>query len=412
MRTRIAAGFLLTLSLFLVAVPARATPREARVPLRDGELRLGDLSKALCRELHLPACDLGLGTIDVKHLRSADSVAALNESLGDGCRVTVDDDALVLHIDTAKLPRNCAAMSKAVRVFTAIARPAATAAQAARYGLQMPAHFDPARRLVVLVHGLDCANRTDMEALLARDGFQVACFTYPSDEPIADSAALFARHVTDLRRAHPESRVDVIAHSMGGLVARAYVEGPDYAGGVDRLILVGTPNAGSHWSRIRMLLEWQEHYQLWRHEPAWNPSWMITDGLGEAGRDLRPDSAFLKSLNARPRREGVRYTVVAGTQSPVRRVTASCLASASRGIGGRAAGVWGVRQLKSGLGRAAQRLRDRATDGDGPVSVGSAKLPGVDDVVLVQADHATLYFGTGKTPPAAWDSVRDRLSRQ
>ena len=247
MRARIAAGFLLTLSLFLVAPPARATPREARVPLRDGELRLGDLSKAMCRELHLPACDLGLGTVDVKRLRSADGVAALNESLGEGCRVTVNDDALVLHIDTAKLPRNCATMSKAVRVFTAISRPAATAAQAARYGLQMPAHFDPARPLVVLVHGLDCdrANWTDMLSLLTREGHQVACFTYPSDQPVADSAALFARHLTDLRRAHPQSRLDIVAHSMGGLVARAYVEGPDYAGGVGRLILVGTPNAGS-----------------------------------------------------------------------------------------------------------------------------------------------------------------------
>ena len=139
---------------------------------------------------------------------------------------------------------------------------------------------------------------------------------------------------------------------------------------------------------------------------------MITDGLGEAGRDLRPGSAFLTSLNARPRREGVRYTVVVGTQSPVRRVTAGCLASASRSIGGSAAGVWGVRQLKNGLGRAADRLRDGATDGDGPVSIASARLPGVDDVVFVQADHATLYFGTAKTPPAAWDTVSDRLARR
>jgi pimeloyl-ACP methyl ester carboxylesterase len=251
-----------------------------------------------------------------------------------------------------------------------------------------------------------------MAALLSAEGHQVACFNYPSDQPVADSAALFGQHMAALRRAHPWARVDIVAHSMGGLVARAYVEGPDYAGGVGRLILVGTPNAGSNWSRVRMLLEWQEHYQLWRHEPAWSPSWMITDGLGEAGRDLRPGSKFLTSLNARPRREGVCYTVVAGTQSPVRRVTAGCLASASRGIGGRVAGVWGVRQLKNGLGHAAETLRDRATDGDGPVSVGSAKLPGVDDVVLVQADHATLYFGTAKTPPAAWETVRDRLARQ
>jgi len=314
----------------------------------------------------------------------------------------------------ARAESNCESMSKAVRGFVARAAPQATAAQAARYGLQTPAHFDPARPLVVLVHGLDCdrANWTDMLSLLEHDGYQVGCFSYPDDQPIADSAALFIRHMTGLRRAYPQGRVDIVAHSMGGLVARAYVEGPDYAGGVDRLILVGTPNAGSNWSRIRMLLEWQEHYRLWRDEPEWSPSWMTTDGLGEAGRDLHPGSAFLKSLNARPRREGVRYTIVAGSQSPVRRVTAGCIDATARSIGGRAAGWWGLRQIKGGLTHAAENLRDKATGGDGPVNVASARLAGVDDFVVVQADHATLYFGTAATPPAAWDTVRDRLARR
>ena len=414
MRARIAAGLILALAPFLAAPAALAAPREVRVPLRDGELRLGELSKALCRELHLPAFNFGLGTVEAKRLRNADSVAALNQSLGDGCRVSVADDALVLHVDVDKLPRNCNALSRAVRIFTAIARPEAAAAQAARYGLAMPPHFDPARPLVVLVHGLDCdpATRTDMQPLLTRDGYQVACFSYPSDQPIADSAALFGRHMTNLRRAFPRLRVDVVAHSMGGLVARAYVEGPDYAGGVDRLVMVGTPNAGSGWSRVRMLLELQEHYRLRRREPSWSPSWMITDGLGEAGRDLRPGSPFLKKLNARPRREGVRYTIVAGTQSPARRVTADCLAAAARSLRGPVAGWWGVRQCKGKLGDVAERVRDKVSDGDGPVKVDSTRLAGVDDFVLVRADHASLYFGSGNAPPAAWATVRDRLARR
>jgi triacylglycerol esterase/lipase EstA (alpha/beta hydrolase family) len=278
----------------------------------------------------------------------------------------------------------------------------------------MPVRFDENRPLVVLVHGLDgdAGHTADMEWLLERDGRQVACFSYPSDQPVADSAALFARHMAALHAAHPRTPVDIVAHSMGGLVSRAYVEGPDYAGGVERLILVGTPNAGSRWSRVRMLLELQEHYRLMRRDPNWSPSWMITDGLGEAGRDLRPGSAFLKALNALPRRGGVKYTVVAGTQSPARRVTADYLGAAARSIGGRSAGVWGLRQCKSGLNRAAERLRDRVTDGDGAVSVDSARLAGVDDFVAVPADHAGLFFARGNAPPATWEVVRDRLSRQ
>jgi pimeloyl-ACP methyl ester carboxylesterase len=412
MRARIAAGWILVV-LLLAAPAALAAPREARIPLRDGALRLSDLSQALCRELHLPACNLGLGSVDFKRLRNSDCVAALNESLGDGCRVSVADDALVLHVDYEKLPRDCRAMSKAMRVFAAVAAPEATAAQRALYGLRLPERYDPERPLVVLVHGLDCSWQTwtDMTDRLAAAGHQYAYFTYPSDQPIGESAAFLGSQLTKLRQSHPQARVNLLAHSMGGLVSRAYVEGPGYGGEVDRLIMIAPPNGGSKWSRVRFLLEAQEHYQLWKHEKGWSPSWMLTDGAGEAGRDLKPGSSFLRELNARPRRAGVRYTIIAGSQSPTRRVTANCLSRTANCINGRAAGWWGFRQCKSGLSGAADRMRNKVTDGDGPVEVKSTRLAGVDDFVLVHADHATLCFATGRTPPGAWETVRDRLAR-
>jgi pimeloyl-ACP methyl ester carboxylesterase len=308
---------------------------------------------------------------------------------------------------------DCEAMSRAVRAFVARKAPKATAAQAASYGLLLPQRFDPARPLVVLVHGLDCSryNWHDIAVLLDRDGYQVAYFTYPSDEPIAESAALLESRLVELRAKYPRARVNLIAHSMGGLVCRAYVEGPNYAGGVDRLIMLGPPNHGSGWARVRFVSEAWEHYHLWRQEPKWSPSWMITDGLGEAGRDMKPGSRFLKELNARPRREGVKYTIIAGTQSSVRRVTASCLGATANVIRGRAAGWWGFRQCKNGLNRSAQQLCTKPTDCDGPVKVESARLAGVDDFVLVQSDHAGLQFASRSALPGAWETVRDRLAR-
>jgi pimeloyl-ACP methyl ester carboxylesterase len=41
------------------------------------------------------------------------------------------------------------------------------------------------------------------------------------------------------------TKVDIIAHSMGGLVARAYVQGSEYRDDVNKLIMLGTPNHGS-----------------------------------------------------------------------------------------------------------------------------------------------------------------------
>ncbi|MEK7180577.1 MAG: hypothetical protein AAB706_03810 [Patescibacteria group bacterium] len=42
----------------------------------------------------------------------------------------------------------------------------------------------------------------------------------------------------------PNGKIDIIAHSMGGLVVRAYIQGNNYRNDVDQLFLLGTPNYG------------------------------------------------------------------------------------------------------------------------------------------------------------------------
>jgi PGAP1-like protein len=53
------------------------------------------------------------------------------------------------------------------------------------------------------------------------------------------------------------AQVDIIAHSMGGLMARGFVQQPDYQnetnfmkGSIHRLITIGTPHFGGHLSKI------------------------------------------------------------------------------------------------------------------------------------------------------------------
>ena len=137
---------------------------------------------------------------------------------------------------------------------------------------------------------------------------------------------------------------------------------------------------------------------------------MITDGLGEAGSDLKPRSKFLKSLNANPRRDGVKYTIVAGNLNPARRMTANCLENTASWIPNRVSNVWGIRHTKNKLAGSAQRMRERGKS-DGPVGVSRCKLKGVDDFVVVAADHTSLHYPINGNPPAAWETIRDRLSR-
>lgn len=110
-------------------------------------------------------------------------------------------------------------------------------------------------------------------------GRQVLCmgFTdrYGSN---VDHAGELAAAAARLRAEAAVDRVDVVAHSMGGLALRQYVQD----GGADVVrtaIFVGTPHRGTMMAYL-----------------AW----------GHGGREMRPGSEFLRRLNARPLPSGVR----------------------------------------------------------------------------------------------------------
>jgi len=405
-------GIVLGLTALLWAAgPASASPHEVRVPLHDGKLDWADLSAAACEGIHLPPWQLGHGAISLRGWKGSLFLAALDASCGDGLRITVSDDALIFHLDAEKLPRSVEQSKQALRAFAATENPQATAVQTSRYGLFLPPHIDPAKNLVVLIHGLDCdaSMLHPMGIMLEERGLQVAYFSYPGDQAITEDVKLLEKHLSALHETFPGIRVDLIGHSMGGLIARAYVEGDAYAGDVDHLIMVGTPNSGSQWARLDLLLKAQKGYYLSRRDPDWNWSWMITDGLGEGANDVLPHSEFLNRLNAGPRRTGVHYTAIAGSHSAMATVASEW----TRGIESWAPPAtrnwWGVRQLESGLAHQAEELAGRTSGSDGPVSVRSAMLAGVKDVVVVRADHCSLFIGNDASPPAAFPIILDRL---
>ncbi len=405
----------ITLVILLAGLPAPApaATHVARVPLREGMLHSDDLLNLLSQQMNLEIDCPIKGEIDLSSLRGSLFIRALNRSLGEGCRLSVEPDALVLQFDPDKLPKNSTQARKALRTFTAVAAPDATGDQARLYGLLLPVDLDETRPLVILVHGLDCtkAQWWNMASLLQEDGHQVGYFTFPSDQPLVDSAGLLGRHMEALHETFPRLKVSILTYSMGALVARGYIEGPDYRAPVDRLIMIAPPNHGSKWARYRTVLEVHEHWNLWRSNSDWHWTWPITDGLGEAGDDLRPKSSFLDQLNAYPRRAGVAYTIIAGNQHTARRLVANWVETPARWAPHAVQNWWGVRQSRAWLQQAADEVRSGQDRSDGPVTLKSAHLPGVDDFVLLPADHNSLYQSTHGQPPAAWPIIRDRLSR-
>jgi pimeloyl-ACP methyl ester carboxylesterase len=258
-----------------------------------------------------------------------------------------------------------------------------------------------APHLVLLIHGLDEPGGIwdDLAPALQAQAFHVARFDYPDDGPLATSADQLAAALRELK-SRGVQRVDLVCHSMGGLVARDALTRPAYYGGqargradlpdAEHLFLFGTPNAGSPWASLEPLGELRERLVQWA-DLGWSASdrpgrstWRGggAEGHGEAGRDLRPGSAFLTDLSARPLPTGCAITVVVGLAAEpgddrLGRVAASPVFCGF-------VGESGAHALAAGLRRWSQKL------GDGAVPADSAHLEGVADTVVVPAGHRAM----------------------
>jgi len=132
------------------------------------------------------------------------------------------------------------------------------------------------RRPVVLLHGYGqhAANFLWLVRQLRRDGWRdlYSVGHTPLFGDLERSAARLARAIDRVRRESGAPEVDVIAHSMGGLVARACVRMRGAGSGVARLVTLGTPHQGTLAFR-----------------------WLGRDPM--VGQ-MRPDSPFLRRLGA------------------------------------------------------------------------------------------------------------------
>lgn len=180
-------------------------------------------------------------------------------------------------------------------------------------GLRLPDNFDPNRRSVLLVHGLESGPEAmqRLRAACEATGVQVLVFDYPNDGPVSWSGEHLAVQLRRLSSLYPEFQVAIIAHSLGGLVARAALEDPVRPiACVTDLVTLGTPH---HGSRLAGMQDWLQ--LVFESIPAkLRPSVTLSSGLGEAAVDLLPGSRFLTELNSRDRAAGVRYHIAKGSK--------------------------------------------------------------------------------------------------
>lgn len=78
-------------------------------------------------------------------------------------------------------------------------------------------------------------------------------FTFPYDWRADNNitAELLKDKIQQVKNITGASRVDLVAHSMGGLVARSYIQSDNYQNDVDQIIFLGTPHKGSLESYLK-----------------------------------------------------------------------------------------------------------------------------------------------------------------
>ena len=270
---------------------------------------------------------------------------------------------------------------------------------------------------VILVHGLDDPGKVwqNLAPELLRQGYIVWVFQYPNDQPVVESSMLFFDELKQLRQLGVDT-IYIVGHSMGGLVCRELLTSPVISydsftetGQVPKaelLIMVGTPNHGSHLARFRVIAELRDHFaRLINGEFSWFGP--IFDGAGEAKIDLLPDSRFLTELNSRPHPEKVEMLIIAGITSP-----------------------WSENDINNMLGRAEQNIasikqqdveimRDYLVSmthglGDGLVTVASTRLEGVPHLT-VSGTHLSMIRNITETSdrvPPAVPVILEKLSNE
>lgn len=193
------------------------------------------------------------------------------------------------------------------------------------------------KETVILLHGIARTGRSmnTIEADLRAQGYQTVNITYPSTTQNLDEIVKTLRGgaLSDEFWA-AAGDVHFVTHSMGGLVARRYLEHyPE--GNVRRVVMLGPPNKGSEVADF--IADWDLYKQVY----------------GPAGQDLTTHAATPPALPPQ-----VEVGVIAGTQSWLAPLSALLLGGAS----------------------------------DGRVSVEATKIDGMKDHIAMSATHSFIMY--------------------
>jgi pimeloyl-ACP methyl ester carboxylesterase len=200
---------------------------------------------------------------------------------------------------------------------------------------RVKARVDQAKRIVLYIHGI-IGDTQSMVASVQRAKLTdlydlVLTFDYENLNTSIEENARFLQQRLEAVGLGADSgkELHIVAHSMGGLVSRWFIEREGGDRMVKHLIMLGTPNAGSPWSTVQDLaltalsiglnglseITWPVPI-LGMLVKAVNTTVAVVEKIDISLDQMHPESEFLKNLAANPD-PGIPYTIIAGNTSIV-----------------------------------------------------------------------------------------------
>jgi hypothetical protein len=166
-------------------------------------------------------------------------------------------------------------------------------------GLFLLDEYDPDKMPILFVHGISGtpADFTTLISRLDRDRFLPMVFFYPSALRLKMLGGALAEVMAEVRARHGFDEFILVAHSMGGLVSRSFVDDwVDLVGdqhGIRLFVTISTPWNGH--AAAALGVKWS---------PAVVPSWV----------DIAPGSPFQQAMKLRELEPGIPHYVLFGYQ--------------------------------------------------------------------------------------------------
>lgn len=200
---------------------------------------------------------------------------------------------------------------------------------------QIASAAQSATKILLVIHGFSSSTQAMLQAANAnaQDSFLswlqgqydlIITFDYDSfSTSIKENATLLAQKLNAIGLTQ---KVDVLAHCTGGLVARQWIEQGQGNLLVNSLVMAGTPNNGTPWTRLKdwaIVMATFAANNLTKYGASAEVIAFLSDkarlsaNLDKVSGDIRVGSSFLSQLNASAN-PNVPYFVIAGNTAMIK----------------------------------------------------------------------------------------------